>query len=150
MLPVATKLSGGAAVGESAGVADGMAAELAIADGVALVLAELLVVLPQPASPMAATTPTSAIRKPGDNRRDAPDRTVLGSTPELVSFVIAIDSLMRREAVCVPSLRRGDLHRRWAEPFGPTTPVAPDTGVRLRRIWQTGVHWGRPPPDHSW
>jgi hypothetical protein len=61
-----------------------MAAELAIADGVALVLAELLVVLVQPVNPMIATTPTSAKRRAR--------QTVLAPIPEVCRFVIAIDS----------------------------------------------------------
>jgi hypothetical protein len=67
MLPVVTKLSGGASVGDSAGVADGMTVGLAIADVPEVVAAGLLGVLPQPAKPMVATMPTSARHKPDDS-----------------------------------------------------------------------------------
>jgi hypothetical protein len=106
MLPVATKVSAGCAVGDALelGVSIGPGVGLAIADAVALGTAEvaalgLLGALEQPASPMTATTPASAKRNGGSGVRWSFVPGVVVAIRELPVFVMPISPLLTLRCV---------------------------------------------------
>jgi len=97
MSPVATKLSGGAGVGESTGVGESVAVGLAVAGAAELRVADCVAgalpgVTAQPASPRAAVTLTSRKRKPSDSEDGALDDT-LRAAPKLPNVFMVMSSL---------------------------------------------------------